>query len=39
MWKIKEIVKDKDFWKSAWVVPGALFGIATTLRTFMEFGK
>ncbi|MHA6252754.1 macro domain-containing protein [Oceanobacillus sp. CAU 1775] len=34
-----EIVKDKDFWKSSWVIPGALFGIATTLLTFIEFNK
>ncbi|WML29237.1 DUF6430 domain-containing protein [Neobacillus sp. OS1-32] len=39
MWKLKEIVKDKDFWKNSWVIPGALFGIATTLLTFIEFDK
>ncbi|ERI11820.1 macro domain-containing protein [Aneurinibacillus aneurinilyticus] len=37
MWKLKEIVKDKDFWISSWAIPGALFGIATTLLTFIEF--
>lgn len=37
MWKFKEIIKDKYFWKSSWVIPGALFGIATTLLTFIEF--
>lgn len=39
MWKLKEIIKDNDFWKSSWVIPGALFGIATTLLTFVEFEK
>ncbi|MCC2252161.1 DUF6430 domain-containing protein [Virgibacillus sp. AGTR] len=39
MWKFSEIVKDKDFWKSVWVVPGALFGIATTVLAFIDFGK
>lgn len=39
MWKLKEIVKDKDFWISSWVIPGALFGIATTLLTFIEFNS
>lgn len=37
MWKFKEIIRDKYFWKSSWVLPGALFGIATTLLTFIEF--
>ncbi|WP_106770004.1 macro domain-containing protein [Paenibacillus faecalis] len=37
MGKLKEIIKDKDFWISSWVIPGALFGIATTLLTFIEF--
>lgn len=39
MWKFKEIVKDKDFWVSSMVFPGALFGLATTLLTFIEFDK
>lgn len=37
MQKLKEIIKDKDYWKSVWVVPGGLFGIATTLHTFIKF--
>ncbi|PHA26088.1 hypothetical protein COI69_30080 [Bacillus cereus] len=37
MWKLKEIIQDKKFWISAWALPGALFGIATTLLTFIEF--
>lgn len=37
MWKLKEIIQDKNFWVNAWVLPGALFGIATTLLTFIEF--
>lgn len=39
MWKLKEIIKDKEFWKNSWVIPGALFGIATTLLTFIEFDE
>jgi hypothetical protein len=39
MWKLKEIILDKDFWRSSWVIPGALFGIATTLLTFIDFDK
>lgn len=39
MWKLKEIVTDKDFWISTFVIPGALFGIATTVLTFIEFDK
>lgn len=39
MWKTKEIIRDKEFWKSSWVIPGALFGLAATLLTFIEFEK
>ncbi|WP_070121698.1 macro domain-containing protein [Bacillus marinisedimentorum] len=39
MQKLKEIVKDKDYWKNVWAVPGGLFGIATTVYTFVEFDE
>jgi len=39
MWKFKDIIMDKDFWKDSFIIPGALFGIATTLLTFIEFSR
>lgn len=37
LWKLREIIKDKNFWKSSWVVPGALFAISTTFISFFDF--
>ncbi|TGA96330.1 hypothetical protein E4665_15815 [Sporolactobacillus shoreae] len=39
MWKVKDIIKDKNFWKNSWAFPGILFGIATTVLTFIDFSK
>lgn len=36
MWKIKDIVRGKYFWRKSLVMPGALLFIATTLLTFIE---
>lgn len=37
MWKLKEIIKDKNFWKGSWVIPGASFVVATTILSFFDF--
>ncbi len=37
MWKLKEIIKDKNFWKGSWVIPGASFVVATTILSFFNF--
>lgn len=39
MGKLTEIIKDKEFWKSTWILPGGLFGIATTALTFIDLDK
>ena len=37
LWKLKEILKDKNFWKGSWVIPGASFVVATTILSFFDF--
>lgn len=39
MRKLKAIVKDKDFWRNSWIIPGALYGLAATVLTFIELDE
>lgn len=34
-----EIIKDKELWRKALTPPGAIFGIVTTILTFVELGS
>lgn len=39
MEKLMEILKTKDFWRNSWIIPGALYGIAATILTFIDLDE